>query len=84
MVAGNVESGDGGTTLAGNVTYGGEGPIGFQSQLSDGAVYSAENQWGGSFAPWHQGGIRVLGCRDQDLVAVDITSNDSGKTSPAA
>jgi hypothetical protein len=80
VVAVNVESGDGGTTLAGNMTYSGEGPIGFQSELSDGAVNSAENQWGGSFAPWHPGGVWVLGCRDQEVVAVDITSSDSGKT----
>ncbi|MDO8654117.1 MAG: hypothetical protein Q7R66_18250 [Undibacterium sp.] len=38
MVAVNVESGDGGTTLAGNMTYSGEGPIGFKCELSDGAA----------------------------------------------
>lgn len=80
VVAVSIESGDGGATLAGNMTYKGEGPIGFQSVQSDGGVYSAENQWGGSLAPWHQGGVWVLGCRDQDVVAVDMNSADGGKT----
>ena len=80
VVAIHVESGDNGATLKGTMTYSGEGPIGFQSQASDGAVYAVENQWGGAFAPWHQGGISVLGCRDQAVLAVDLTSNDGGKT----
>ena len=80
VVAVNIESGDGGATFTGTMTYKGEGPIGFKSELSDGAVYSAENQWGGAAAPWHQGGVWVLGCRDQAVVAVDISSPDNGKT----
>jgi hypothetical protein len=80
VVAVNVESGDSGITMTGTITYNGEGPIGFKSELSDGAVYMAENQWGGAAAPWHQGGVWVLGCRDQNVVEVKITSNDNGKT----
>lgn len=80
VVAVNVESGDGGATLVGTMTYNGEGPIGFKSELSDGGVYMAENQWGGSLAPWHQGGVWVMGCRDQAVVAVNITSADAGQT----
>ena len=80
VVAINIESGDSGATMTGTMTYSGEGPIGFRSELSDGAVYSAENQWGGSAAPWHQGGIWVFGCRDQDVVAIDLSSDDGGKT----
>lgn len=80
VVAINIESGDSGATMTGTMTYSGEGPIGFRSELSDGAVYSAENQWGGSAAPWHQGGIWVFGCRDQEVVAIDLSSDDGGKT----
>ncbi|GAB3398397.1 lectin ESA-2 [Massilia agilis] len=80
VVALNIESGDGGQTMAGTMTYAGEGPIGFKSQLADGGVYLAENQWGGSAAPWHQGGVWVLGCRDQGVIALNIASNDNGKT----
>jgi hypothetical protein len=80
VVAVNVESGDGGITFTGTTTYSGEGPIGFRSDLSAGAVYAAENQWGGSVAPWQPGGVWVLGCRDQGVVALDITSPDNGKT----
>jgi len=80
VVAINIESGDSGSTMTGTMTYSGEGPIGFRSELSDGAVYSAENQWGGSAAPWHQGGIWVFGCRDQEVVAIDLSSDDGGKT----
>jgi hypothetical protein len=80
VVSVNIESGDGGATFAGAITYNGEGAIGFKSELSDGAVYAAQNRWGGSVAPWHQGGVWVLGCRNQDVVALDISSSDNGKT----
>ena len=44
-------------------------------------LYQVENQWGGSSAPWHQGGTWSLGGRDnQNVVAVNITSNDGGQT----
>jgi len=80
IVAANVTSKDEGQTLTGTITYANEGPIGFQSSLSDGGVYSIENQWGGSSEPWHSGGEWVMGCRDQKIVAMDITSVDNGKT----
>jgi hypothetical protein len=80
VVAVNVTSNDNGATLTGTMTYKNEGPIGFTSELSNGAVYSVENQWGGSTAAWHDGGVFVLGCRDQAVISVDISSNDSGKT----
>lgn len=46
-----------------------------------GNSYSVENQWGGSSAPWHPAGIWNLGAREnQKVVALDIQSNDQGKT----
>ncbi|KVG51721.1 lectin ESA-2 [Burkholderia ubonensis] len=80
VVALSIESGDGGATLAGSMTYAGEGPIGFKSQQADGGVYAVENQWGGSSAPWHNGGVWVIGARDQAVVALNVSSKDSGKT----
>ncbi|WP_028101355.1 lectin OAA family protein [Pseudoduganella violaceinigra] len=80
VVAVNIESGDGGNTLVGSMTYGGEGPIGFKSESADGGVFLVQNQWGGASAPWHQGGEWILGSRDQGLVAVQIASSDNGKT----
>lgn len=73
-----VSSSDNGLTLNGTMTYNNEGPIGFKSELADGSVYSVENQWGGSSAPWNPGGVWVLGCRDQDVIAIDINSGDEG------
>ncbi len=73
VVAVNVKSDDNGNTLTGTMTYAGEGPIGFKSALVDGGVYTVENQWGGSSAPWHPGGIWVIGCRgEQGVVEVKI------------
>jgi len=81
VVALNVKSEDGGNTLNGTMTYAGEGPIGFKSAIAAGGAYSVENQWGGSSAPWHQGGQWALGARqDQKVVAIDIASTDGGKT----
>jgi hypothetical protein len=76
----NIESGDGGATMVGTITYAGEGPIAFRSERCDGGVVLAENQWGGSAVPWHPGGVWVMGCRDQPVVALNIDSNDGGKT----
>jgi OAA-family lectin sugar binding domain len=76
----NVTSADGGISLTGTMTYNGEGPIGFKSQQSAGGVYSAQNQWGGDSAPWHPGGEWIMGCRDQHVVAVSVSSKDGGKT----
>jgi len=80
VVAVNVESSDGGNTLAGSMTYNGEGPIGFRSQSTDGGVFAVDNQWGGSAAPWHQGGMWVIGSRDQGVTSVQVSSPDNGKT----
>jgi hypothetical protein len=45
------------------------------------ASYYTQNQWGGSSAPWHPGGTWVLGCRgNQNVVAINIQSNDNGQT----
>ncbi|SDH39635.1 lectin ESA-2 [Paraburkholderia phenazinium] len=79
VVAVNIESGDKGATLAGSITYAGEGPIGFKSEQADGGVYSVENQWGGPSAPWHAGGVWVIGARDQAVVALNVQSADGGK-----
>lgn len=81
LVAIDIASHDGGATLQGTITYAGEGPIGFTSQGIDGGVYLTENQWGGSSAPWHQGGLFVIGCRgNQAIVALHATSGDGGRT----
>lgn len=43
--------------------------------------YLVENQWGGSSAPWNPGGLWSLGARfNQNVVAIDVSSNDGGKT----
>jgi hypothetical protein len=80
-VAFDLKSSDGGQTLTGTMTYAGEGPIGVKGSVSSGTGFNATNQWGGNSAPWHQGGLWVLGCRpDQPVVALDITSADNGRT----
>lgn len=81
VVAIDVKSSDEGATLTGTMTYGGEGPIGFKATQTEGAVYSVQNQWGGSTAPWHIGGTWVLGARtSQPVVALEIGSPDGGAT----
>ena len=43
--------------------------------------YVVENQWGGSAAPWHPGGMWLIGGRKgQAVVAIDVTSPDNGAT----
>jgi hypothetical protein len=70
-----------GANLEGTMTYQGEGPIGMDATQVDGSSYAIENQWGGSSAPWHEGGTFVLGARKgQNPVDFDIASNDNGKT----
>lgn len=45
------------------------------------AAYQVENQWGGPSAPWNTGSTWILGNREnQHLVAIDIESNDNGRT----
>jgi hypothetical protein len=81
VVAIDIISSDDGNSFTGTLTYAGEGPIGFEGQAIDGGVYDVENQWGGSSAPWHPGGVWVLGCRDkQAVVAVEVSSGDGGKS----
>jgi hypothetical protein len=79
LVALNVS----GQNLAGTCTYAGEGPIGFKSVMSSGKglVFATQNQWGGSSAPWHQGGVWVLGGRNnQALNSIQISSSNTGQT----
>ena len=72
---------EGTANLEGTMTYAGEGPIGFKGANTPGSSYAIQNQWGGSSAPWHEGGTFVLGARDgQNPVAYNIQSADGGKT----
>lgn len=76
-----IQSDDGGKTHNGTMTYAGEGPIGFKGTMADGDAYTVDNQWGGSSAPWHQGGTWAVGCRgNQNVVAIEIQSNDGGNS----
>ena len=81
MVAIESQSNDGGKTLNGTMTYNGEGPIGFKATLLGSNNYKVENQWGGSSAPWHPGGLWLIGDREnQNVVALSVKSDDGGKT----
>lgn len=81
VVALDAKSDDKGKTLNGTMTYEGEGPIGFRATRNGANNYTVENQWGGDKAPWHKGGEFVLGYRaDQNMVALDIKSDDGGET----
>src|SRR5919198_1607718 len=45
------------------------------------SLYQVQNQWGGSSAPWNQGGKWIIGTRSgQNPVALNVTSSDGGKT----
>lgn len=75
----NISSSDG-QSFSGTMTYKGEGPIGFKAKLTNSNAYVTENQWGGSSAPWHPGGVFVLGTRgEQHVVAIDVKSSDNGQ-----
>jgi hypothetical protein len=83
VVAIKATSNDGGKTLTGTMTYAGEGTIGFKATLSGDHTYTVQNQWGGASAPWQPGGQWILGARQnngQGVIAIDVTSNDGGKT----
>jgi OAA-family lectin sugar binding domain len=81
VVAIDVTSSDDGVTMTGTMTYNGEGPIGFKAEQTEGSVYSVENQWGGSNAPWNVGGAWVMGTRaNQPIVALKVSSSDGGAT----
>lgn len=81
-IAVKVTSSDDGKTLEGTMTYAGEGPIGFIGKRQDGYnAYLTENQWGGTSAPWHPGGVWIIGGRDkQNVVQAALTSEDKGHT----
>ena len=81
VVSIDVQSNDDGKTLNGTMTYSNEGPIGFKATLLGSNNYAVENQWGGSSAPWHPGGLWIIGYREnQNVVAIDVKSSDGGKT----
>lgn len=76
-----VSATGGSAEVDGTMTYAGEGPISFKSIETPGSSYALENQWGGAYAPWHEGGTYVLGARkDQNPIEYDIKSEDGGKT----
>lgn len=75
----NVTASEGDKVLSGDMTYDGEGKIGFKSKMTP--AYIVENQWGGTSAPWHAGGTWALSGRyNQDVISMDIRSSDNGKT----
>ena len=77
----DISSNDGGVTFTGKMTYSGEGHISFRAELTSGNNYNVQNRWGGEGAPWHDGGVMVIGCRDgQNCIALNISSNDGGET----
>jgi hypothetical protein len=79
VVAIDVRSADGGATLTGTMTYRGEGPIGFRGTRTAANTYRVENQWGGSAAPWHEGGVWTIGGRaNQNVIALSVSSADQG------
>lgn len=39
-------------------------------------VYKVQNQWGGTSAPWHDGGEFEFGTPKKPLIALEFTSND--------
>jgi hypothetical protein len=44
-------------------------------------LHHVYNQWGGSSAPWNEGGVWVIGGRPgQPVVALQVSSDDSGAT----
>lgn len=76
-----ISSEDGGYSFFGTITYEGEGPIGFRATKTEGNSYETQNQWGGEIAPWHEGGIWVIGGRDdQSVVELHVSSSDGGFT----
>lgn len=50
-------------------------------EQANGTLYQVENQWGGSSAPWHEGGRWLIGSRsNQNVVAIEVKSSDGGQT----
>ena len=55
--------------------------LGFKAKRVAQNRYEVQNQWGGNDAPWHPGGEWVIGGRDnQSVVALNVKSNDGGKS----
>ncbi|HAO15637.1 MAG TPA: lectin ESA-2 [Tenacibaculum sp.] len=72
----NIKSEDGGKTLAGTITYQGEGPIGFKGVQVVGNNYKVKNEWGDT---WNDGGNWVIGGRDgQNVVALKASATSEG------
>ncbi len=82
VVSLSMKSTDGGKTFTGAMTYAGEGPIELRAtEAGTNMAFETQNQWGGASAPWHTGGIFVLGGRQtQPLYSIDVRSNDGGNT----
>ncbi|KQO05641.1 lectin OAA family protein [Sphingomonas sp. Leaf242] len=77
LLALSIQSSDGGLSFTGTQTYQGEGPIGLRATRVTENTYNAENQWGGTSAPWHDAGVFLLGAREgQNAIAFDISSTD--------
>ncbi len=80
LIAVNLVSNDGGETYDGassTINYIGEGPIGFKATSLGENRYQTQNQWGGSDAPWHDGGVWTIGDRDsQKVTSFSATSQD--------
>lgn len=71
----NIESGDGGKTFSGTMTYTGEGPIGFVGTQVSGNNYLVQNTWGGS-GELHFGGYWIIGARDgQNVVKMEVSGD---------
>ncbi|PVX28682.1 lectin OAA family protein [Sphingomonas pokkalii] len=80
-IALKIESGDGGTSFSGTMTYQGEDPISVRATLVTTNCYRVENHWGGEGAPWHEAGLFLLGSRNgQNAVYFDLKSDDGGDT----
>jgi hypothetical protein len=76
-----ISSSDDGKTFTGQMTYAGEGPIGFRGTQVMQNNYTVEVQWGGDQAPWHADGTWIIGARcPQAVVKVQVESNDGGQT----
>jgi hypothetical protein len=80
-VAVAITSSDEGKSFNGQMTYAGEGPIGFRATQVMQNNYTVQVQWGGDSAPWHEDGIWIIGARcPQPVVALQVSSDDEGKS----
>ena len=81
VVSIKIRSTDGGKTLAGAISYSGEGPIAFKATSVGSSSYTVQNQWGGDAAPWHDCGTWTIGGRQgQDVISLEVGSTDGGET----